>query len=296
MPRLSAALDLTASSELPGQTPVIVPADAATADPGAVRVALLLSGLVLAEYGERSARITAMTNSEREGAATRARRISPQAARGQRLIDDGVALIYGQLLRPPFELSADAEGLRLNGVSIYPSPGAVVDWPAPDAARLDLYSRLELVERRWAHERQTLGEERAADRFRHSLEALPEVLATRWVKPRILSARFADGREELYFLDQRRRDLEAYDPALAHQRFAELAADLERLLSEGGCVIAGASYFLTHHAMPAADLAARLEAILASPEPEALKLARLQVRLGHRHAAADLLYARSGGN
>jgi len=73
---------------------------------------------------------------------------------------------------------------------------------------------------------------------------------------------------------------------------AATADDLAAALAAGHTVVAGATYLLTVDETGAAALRARLDAILAAAEPEALTLARLQARLGHRDAAADLLYAR----
>jgi hypothetical protein len=87
----------------------------------------------------------------------------------------------------------------------------------------------------------------------------------------------------------------AADPdnaAAASERLESLAASLRRVLREDGTLVVGTSYLGTSTELAAGALRARLESVLGSPEPDLLKIARMQARLGQRNAAADLLYLR----
>lgn len=294
LPALRAGLDASVTTSLPGDTPVLLPAGADPADVKALRAALVLSGLALT--GERGAQAVTRPHaySDAERAARRRYDVSPQApGRGaDGAIERGGALLYGRLLAPPFRVEAAAGAVLVNGVTIYPSPGPSTPPPAVSAADEEAFALLNAAIEGYHRDRGALGAALARDRCRAALAALPGVTGAAWRGEDEIVMTRADGSEEGITLAPRFREAEPPTPEEVAAHMAATAEDLAAALAAGHTVVAGATYLLTVDEIGAAALRARLEEILAAAEPEALTLVRLQARLGHRDAAADLLYAR----
>jgi len=294
LPALRAGLDASVSTSLPGDTPVLLPAGTDPADIKALRAALVLSGLALAEERGAMAVTRPHTYTDAERAARRHYDVTPQAlGRGaDGAIERGGALLFGRLLAPPFRVEATAEAVFVNGVAVYPSPGASAPPPAVTAADEEAFALLEAAIEGYHRDRGALGAALARDRCRDAMAALPGVASAAWRSDDEIVLTRADGTEEGVVLTPRPREATPPTPEEVAEHMAATADDLAAALAAGHTVVAGATYLLTVDETGAAALRARLDAILAAAEPEALTLARLQARLGHRDAAADLLYAR----
>jgi hypothetical protein len=291
---LGVGLGTQVTTSLPGDTPVLLPMGADRENVKALRAALIYSGLALAE--ERGAKVATMPHafSEAERAARRHYAIAPMApARGARgVIDRGGALLFGRLLSPPFRVEATSDAVLINGVTVYPSPGPSAPPPVASATQEQTFAMLNTAIENYHRDRAALGKRLAGERCREALAALPGVTDAVWRGEDEIILMRTDGSEEGIVLEPHLREPDPPTFEQVAEHMDDTAEELAAVLSAGYTVVAGATYLLTVDDLGAAALRERIEVILASAEPEALILARLQARLGHRDAAADLLYAR----
>jgi hypothetical protein len=295
LPSLRAAHGAALTCALPPDTPLLLPEGADPGSPKTLEFALLNAGLVLREEPGALRVERAPGPDERAQALGRLRPVSPQRpAPGPDLIPRGVAILQGRFVEPPFRVEASAEAVLVNGVVVYPSPGEAQASPTPSPAQVADYTARLAAFRSYRNEREERGEAAARAALMERMLALPDVRAARWVD-RGLQLSMADGSEETIHLAARARAPEPPTPAAIAAEMEAEAATIRSVLTEGGTLIAGSTYLLTISDPGATALRGRAEAILASGDDETLKRLRLQALLGHRHAAADLLYARQGG-
>jgi hypothetical protein len=292
LPALSAALGVPVLSDLPADTPLLLPAGAERSAAKSLRIAIANAGLVLREEAGGLRLERAAGPDERAQALARLRRPSPTVpAPGPDLIPRGLVVLQGRLLAPPFRVEATPTAVLLNGIAVYPPPGPSQPPPAVSAAQVDAFAQRLAAVRAYGQEQLQLGETAARAACLERMAALPGVRAARWEGEGVLLA-MADGSEETVVLVPREREAEPPTAAEIAAQMANQAALLRTVLAQGGSVLAGSTYLLTRGEPGAVALRGRAEAILASTDDEALNLVRLQALLGHRHAAAGLLYAR----
>lgn len=139
----------------------------------------------------------------------------------------------------------------------------------------------------------TLGGDEAARRLIDRLIALPAVRDAEWIAEDQVRIVREGGQYEIVSLEENPRAGERTTPEQM-QAFLEAQAEVLRSsLRRNETLLCGATYLLAISHMGPAAFRARLDAIVDSAEPEALKIARLQAHTGHRDAAADLLFART---
>jgi len=282
-------------TDLPADTPLIL---AGVADPTSekgLRIALARAELALSDEGDvlRLARVEGPTPRERSLAERRA--IFPmRPAQGVDLIQTGQLVIQGEILPAPLRVEVSTDAILVNGEQVYPLPQSPAPAPAvpadlPEAIRL----RLAAVNR-YEADLDSRGEVAARADLVRAMSTLPDVTAARSGVEGV-TLTMVDGSEELVVLEPRERRPEPTDRALGEQLLEGKAEWLRDSLRQGASLFAGTNYLFTRLQPNAGRLRERVEAIRASAEPEALKLARLQVLVDHRRAAADLLYTEEGG-
>ncbi len=292
LPTLRAAHGAALTCALPPDTPLLLPEGADPGSPKALDFALINAGLVLRESPGVLRIERAPGPDERAQALGRLRPVNPlRPAPGSDLIPHGLAILQGRFVEPPFRVEASAEAVLVNGVVVFPSPGEAQASPTPSPAQVTDYTARLAAFRSYQGEREERGEAAARAALMERMLALPDVRAARWVD-RGLRLSMADGSEETVHLAPRARTPEPPTPAEIAAEMEAEAAMIRTVLTEGGTLIAGSTYLLTISDPGATALRGRAEAILASGDDETLKRLRLQALLGHRHAAADLLYAR----
>jgi hypothetical protein len=282
---------LAPRSALPGDTPVLLAEEAGGLDAKAMAAALVRSGLALSRDGEI---LRPPVPGERERALLRRAPASPlsPSAQDTGAIGAGGAILFGQILEPPFVVEVAGEQVLLNGLAIYPPAGAAGAPPAPTAAQTAAHDALEAAGAAYFADLQALGPEAARARLAAAMRARPGVAALRWEDESTLVLTTDAGGEQVLSLDPEAREPDPDNAAALGEHLQNLAEGLRRVLVADGTVVAGASYLRTVGGIAAGALRARLIQIRDSPEPELLKLARLQAWTGQREAAADLLYLR----
>ncbi len=296
-PAIEAAFGGTLATDLPADTPLIL---AGVADPTSekgLRIALARAELALSLSIEgdvlRLARVEGPTPRERSLAERRA--IFPiRLAPGVDLIRTGQLVIQGEILPAPLRVEVSTDAILVNGEQVYPLPASPAPPPAvpadlPEAIRL----RLAAVNR-YEADLDSRGEVAARADLVRAMSTLPDVSVARSGEEGV-TLTMADGSEELVVLQPRERRPETTSPELGEQLLDGKAQWLRDALGQGASLFAGTNYLFTRVDPNAARLRLRVQEIRRSAEPEALKLARLQVLVGHRRAAADLLYSGQGG-
>lgn len=295
LPALRVAFGATLDCTVPLDTPLLLPAGVDRESEKALRVALANAGLTLREAPGVLRLERVPGPDDRAQARARLRALAPQRpAPGPDLVQRGLVILQGRLLAPPFRIEATADAVLLNGVAVYPVPGAPQAPPAVSAAQAEAFAERLAAIAVYRETRDTQGEAQARSLCLERMAELPGVRSGRWVGEGV-QLDMADGSEETVVLAPRERRPEPPTSAEIAARMSSEAAALRRVLGEGGSALIGSTYLLTLQRPSAGSLRTQAEVILASPEAEALKLLRLQALLGHRHAAADLLYASEGG-
>jgi len=278
-------------SDLPGDMPVLLPEGADPDSPKALAVALVQSGYAL-NGPEGQWNVTRAI--EDEGAQARLRLIPqyPVAPRSEDAIAAGGLLAYGRFIEGPYSVEALGGGVFVNGVQVFPSPGVAVEPPRVSEEKARRQGMKDAAWTRYELRRADEGEAAAREAFREEAMGWPDTRDAEWIADGLLALTRLDGSLAYMSFDERRREPDA-DPGLAQRELAESTAEgLRESLVSGHMVAAGATYLFSVPDTGAYELRGRLEEILDAPEPELLKLARIQARLGRREAAADLLYAR----
>ncbi len=292
LPLLSANMGLNTNTDLPGSTPVILPVGIPRNNPKAVAIALVNSGLGLQQVDKATVKVVVGLGPASEAAEMRRKVIFPvaPAAKSAGAIDKGGALLYGQIVAPPYQVEVAGDQVLINGVAVYPTPG--LPGPAPDKAVNDLVAGMDRAREIYDREVMDLGEKTARFNLQQNMETVTGIETAEWLDDNRLSLRMSDGDEEILVLQGDGRDANPPTPADIAANLRQLAADLSETLRQDFTVCAGTTYLTTAPERGATALRNRLREILASGEDENLKLLRLEARTGHRDAAADMLYAR----
>ncbi|MDP6418038.1 MAG: hypothetical protein QF492_02050 [Candidatus Krumholzibacteria bacterium] len=280
-------------SSLPGDTPIVLMDGDGNSIQGskALAVALVQSGLSLRADGDI---VSSHAFTERERAE---RRRYPQfsiapSARADDAINAGGAVLYGKTYAPPFRIEVIQGEIRLNQVTIYPAPGPSAAAPKATAAQIEAHQRNEALFAAYDAEKNARGAQAAREAVSAGIASDSRFQSSRWLDDGSLTVVMPDGTEETFRFDVEQREPDANNDSVMAEHLKSLADDLRAALERDYTVVAGASYVTTTSSMDAGSLRRRVDEILYSAEPEALKLARLHVITGHREAAADLLYLR----
>ncbi len=292
MPLLAANMGLKIHTDLPGSTPVILPVGIPRNHPKAVAIALVNSGLGLRQVDKATMEVVVGLGPASEAAEMRRKDIIPvaPAAKSAGAINKGGAVLYGQIVPPPYQVEVAGDQILINGVVVYPTPG--LPGPPPDKAVHDLVAGMDRAREIYDREVMDLGEETARFNLQQNMEAVTGIETAEWLDDNRLSLRMSDGDEEILVLRGDGRDTNPPTPADIAANLRQLANDLSETLRQDFTVCAGTTYLTTAPERGATALRNRLREILASGEDENLKLLRLEARTGHRDAAADMLYAR----
>ena len=286
MDALRAGGSIAPRSALPADTPVLLTGSLDALGPKGVAAALILSGLSLRANGEI---VRAHSSSERERAETRRlpHFVTAPPSGG---IETGAVALYGELTPPPYAVEVMGDEIRINGVTVYTYPGPAVMPPSPSAEQVSRQQDIAEGGAEYARSVAAGQGQAARDAFAQRMLAREEVAAARWLSDDTLELSYTDGSTETLGFEPEGREADAADPAAEAEYLDSLAESLRQVLRADHTVLAGATYLLTITDASASGFRRRLDELRGSSEPEALKLARIQVHTGDRNAAADLLY------
>jgi hypothetical protein len=199
--------------------------------------------------------------------------------------------LFGKLVPPPYRVELSGDVIEINGVVVFPSPGPLSRPPDPSARVTDIFDRMSSARETYTRNRTVLGAEGARAALVVELKQIPGFKQVDWVSDDEVRIIRQDGIEErMSFAELRPTDP---DNEQAQQAFLQAQAELLRgVLKDNGTILCGATYLIPVQDIPADSFRQKVNGIVTSGEPEALKLARLQVYTGNRDAAADLLFAR----
>ncbi len=295
LPRVGALLGGSARTTVPGDTPVLLPAGSDIESPKAIQIALAQSGFVLGFSAGGWTIAGASSNGEAVRARTRLRPVASLAPRPMEsdVIQSGGLVLFGEVVEPPYRVEIVGEAIEINGVAVFPVPGADVSPPEPTTTQIDTHDRMDAAARNYERNAGTLGSAEAKRILIGELSRLPRVTGAEWLDEETVRLIRPAGDGEIITFARVGREA---DPPTAEALRAALETEaqlLSRALAENATVFCGATYLLTDSALDAGTLRRRIEEILHSDEPDLLKIARLQVYTGHRDAAADLLFARA---
>ncbi len=289
---LSANLGLNVESELAGSTPIIFPANLQVDNPKALPVALIQSGLSLREFDQGRVKIVLAKQSPLQGAELRRRPVAPMALSSKTFgaINSGGALLYGEIVEPPFLVEVTSDEILINGVTVFPSIG--LPEPIPDAATEDLFAMTNRACNDFENDRTTRGDAVARLNLQQTMVDHPAIDEAQWLSDDRLQLQKSDGSEETMVFNREGRDADPPTPADRDADLMATAEDLRQALNLDFTICAGTTYLLSAPERGSEVLRNRLQEIISSGDSDELKLLRLQARTGHRHAAADLLYTR----
>lgn len=276
------------ASTVPGDTPIVIAEGADLDDPKTLAAALVQSGLTL-RAGSGGGVIEA-TDRFDEGIRVGDRQypvIEVRSGTDAGGIESGAVYAFGRPLSTPFVVDSDDASVTVNGVVVFPSPGARVLPPAATPAQAEAHTKIDAAFSAFGLNRYA-DENSARDAFRRAILDIDGYERAEWVETTLVVTG-SNGITELFPTDGS-REAEDVSPEATATYFAGHADALTQALRDDYTVIAGATYFIAHVNDDAATFASRVNDIRASAETVALRLARLQARIGHREAAADLLF------
>jgi len=279
---------------LPGDTPVLLPPDSDSDSPKTIQIALVQSGLALRSREGGWDVVEAYAKSENERARTRLQPIvvlRPLATEPDR-IQTGGAVIFGEVVPPPYSVEVVNDAIEINGVAVFPVRGPNVAPPKPSKTQTETHNGMDAAVTNYRRNLGTLGSAESKQTLIDDLKRLPGVTGAEWLDGETIRLIRPDGDGEIIRLTQGGREPDPPTAESLREALETQAASLRKALGENATVFCGATYLLTNHAVDAGTLRARIEQVLGSGESNALKIARLQAYTGHRDAAADLLFAR----
>ncbi|MBK8230807.1 MAG: hypothetical protein IPK72_09555 [Candidatus Eisenbacteria bacterium] len=289
----AAAAPVRMATDLGGDHPVVWNGEATplTADLRALEAAVIQSGLRLASTpnGWTLAAIDGTTETRRAEARLLPAAPIAIALSDPRAITSGGAVVFGQWITAPYRVDADDEAVRLNGVPVFPSPGAGQQSPRVTAEITAAHDALDAALALYDAERSAGNVSAARANLITRLLGMPEVSNARWQDDLIRINRH-DGTEEVVTFD-RGREPEPLEGETRRAWLREQAEQIESTLRAGRTVLFGATYLLVLDGAPEL-LRSRIAEVRASAEPEQMKIARLQAHTHHRDAASDLVLAR----
>jgi len=290
LPRLTRAIHQSVHSTLAADAPVLLPDGADLSDPKTLAVALAQSGYAFRQE-QNAWTLRNASRSEADRARARLRVATPtRPARGDRsAIATGAVAVFGRWLEAPFRVTRVDESIQVNGITIFPSPGPDVAPPTPSTAQVDAHTRIRRALATYPALRAQIGIPAAQAQILADLKTLSGYSRMEWVDDQNLRMVQANGVEEMLSFEIESAAVSP-TPAERQEQLDTMVTGFADLLSNGGAILAGATYLSTlpdeGHAFHDRALEIRV-----STEPEALKLARLQAWTAQRDAAADLLFA-----
>ncbi|MCP4547700.1 MAG: hypothetical protein GY835_14665 [bacterium] len=289
-------LGATASSDLPVDTPVLLARGTVPDDIVAIQGGLVRSGLALKPTA-RGREVVRPAVDEAARAAARLLAVTPLLVntRAEGVIATGGAVLYGQIVEPPYLVENDGEEVLVNGVLVFPSPGVPVAVPAADAESIREFELVKTARMSYRRDLESLGGEEARSRFRETVLTLTHFVEAEWRSENSLHVLLANGQRKSIIMSNVGREPEEPTSAQLNGYGAMMARNLREMLRLDMTIVAGATYLICEDNASGAHMRDRLREVLDSVEPEALILARLQARLGNRAAAADLYYSHRGG-
>jgi hypothetical protein len=294
MLRLGTALGQAARTTLPGDTPVLLPRDSDIDSPKTIQIALVQSGLALRSQESGWIVVDAYAKSESARARTRLLPIAPQRslATGPNRIQSGGAVLFGEVIPPPYSVEVVNEVVEVNGVAVFPVSGADVAPPEPTKAQIASHDGMDAAATNYERNLSVRGITQAKQLLIDELSRLPGVTGAEWLDDETVRLIRPGGDGEIITFARTGRDADPPTEDALEETLRIQAEALRDALRENATIFCGATYLLTNATIDAATLRARIEQVLDSGESDALRISRLQAYTGHRDAAADLLFAR----
>jgi hypothetical protein len=294
MPRVGGALGGLARTNLPGDTPVLLPPDSDLGSPKSIQIALVQSGLALRPQAGGWSIVDASAKSEAERARARLLPVVPLAPRATEpgRIQTGGVVLFGEVVAPPYRVEVSNDAVEINSVAVFPVPGSSATPPEPTKPQVETHDRMDAAVTNYRRNVGSQGPINAKRMLIEELMQMPGVTGAEWTGDDEVRLTRPDGSGEILTFATTGRDADPPTEESLRVALETQAEILRNTLAENATLFCGATYLLGNPAPDAAALRARIEEILQSGDSNALKIARLQAYTGHRDAAADLLYAR----
>lgn len=291
IPQLERDLSGPVTSDAPSDSPILLSVDEEGDWPGALRTALIQSGLTLRAAGEQW-RVEPIWSESEETRSTR-RQWSfspiPPPLGESNVIATGSVIAFGREIAAPYRVMVEEDQVLINGVPVFPTPGEPSPPPIPSDEATSEFQFLNNALALYSSDLTSFGSATARENFAARFRSRRGIQAAEWTGDSDLRLEQADGTVKVISIDP---ETKSGPPMTAAQwrEFLEIQAENIRTeLREDRLVLCGSTYFSTIDT-PSAQFLTRVREIRAGKENDALRIARLQAWTGHRDAAADLLY------